>query len=139
MDFLAFSYWTVSYWLQESWAIGVEWWLTKLEYKNTRGIANYGDYDYAISVGYPNKQGYQYWSLATSNKYTNIYINLIDDYNEKGILSTTDDNVKGYTLATIEDNMLHQIFTLKSLEKQMKEYKPAGVTDDDIDKLLLYY
>ena len=60
-------------------------------------------------------------------------------YNEKGILSTTDDDVKGYTLATIEDNMLHKIFTLKSLREQLKDHKPAGVTDADIDKLLLYY
>ncbi len=35
--------------------------------------------------------------------------------------------------------MLHQIFTLKSLEKQLKEHKPSGVTDEDIDKLLNYY
>ncbi|MCX6166556.1 MAG: hypothetical protein NT021_01030 [Sphingobacteriales bacterium] len=139
MDFLAISYATVSTWLQESWAVGVEWWLTKLEYKNTRGIANYGDYDYVISVEFPNKQGYQKWTLADDNEYTNIYINLIDDYNEKGILSTTDDDVKGYTLANIEDSMLHQIFTLKSLEKKLKEHKPSGVTDEDIDKLLNYY
>jgi hypothetical protein len=139
MDFLAISYATVSTWLQESWAVGVEWWLTKLEYKNTRGIANYGDHDYFGNDQYPNYRGYQYWSLATSNKYTNIYINLIDDYNEKADFQTTDDDVKGYTLATIEDNMLHQIFTLNSLEKQMKEHKPNGVTDELIDKLLTYY
>ena len=139
MDLLAFSYWTVSTWLQESWAVGVEWWLTKLEYKDTRGIANYGDWNYNVEVEFPNKKGYQYWDLGDDSDYTNIYINLIDDYNEKFEYNNTDDNVKGYTLATIEDEMLHQIFTLKSLEKQLKEHKPAGVTDDDIDKLLTYY
>jgi len=139
MDLLVLSYWTVSTWLQESWAVGVEWWLTKLEYKYTRGIANYGDWDYNLDVEFPNKKGYQYWTLADDSDYTNIYINLIDDYNEKLEYGSTDDEVKGYTLANIEDEMLHQIFTLKSLEKQLKEHKPNGVTDADIDKLLTYY
>ena len=49
------------------------------------------------------------------------------------------DDVKGYNLATIEDNMLHKIFTLQSLREQLKAHKPAGVTDADIDKLLLSY
>lgn len=139
MDLLAISYWTVSYWLQESWAMGVEWWITKLEYKNTRGIPNYGDWNYLVPVERPNSQGYQYWTHNYDWKYTNVYINLIDDYNESQGIWTVDDNVKGYTLADIESNMLRNIFTFETLKEQLKENKPNGVTDANIDILLSYY
>ncbi|MFM6975592.1 MAG: hypothetical protein ACKOW2_01930 [Sphingobacteriaceae bacterium] len=139
MALVALSYFTVSFWLQESWATGVEWWITKLEYKNTRGIPNYGDWSYLVPVQDPNYRGYQEWTHSYDWKYTNIYINLIDNYNEKMLFGTVDDNVKGYTLAYIESNMLRHIFTLKTLKKQLKAHKPNGVTDADIDKLLIYY
>lgn len=139
MVLAALSFFTVSFWLQESWAIGVEWWVTKLEYKNTRGIPNYGDWSYLAPVQDPNYRAYQEWTHSYDWKYTNVYINIIDDFNEKALFNTTDDNVKGYTLAYIDENMLRHIFTLKTLRKQLKAHKPNGVTDADIDKLLSYY
>lgn len=41
----AIQYWQVSRQIQESWAIGVEWFLTHKEYAE-RGIPNYGQHDY---------------------------------------------------------------------------------------------
>jgi hypothetical protein len=136
------QYTLISGQLQESWAISVEWWLTKLEYKNTRGIFNYGDWDYDFGVVYPNNQGYQKWTLGTDSKNTNIYINIIDDFNDQVLfqfVGTPDDNVHGYTLSQIESTMLKNIYGLYSLGQQLKANKPAGVTDADIDKLISYY
>lgn len=138
------QYTLVSGQLQESWAIGVEWWLTKLEYKNTRGIANYGDYNFFASISYPNKYAYQYWYPGNSPKYTNIYIDLYDDYNELNQLIGNDigfvnDDVSGYTFSNIEANILSHAYGKESLATYLKLNKPAGVTDSQIDQLLSFY
>jgi hypothetical protein len=126
--------------LRESWAVGVEWWLTKLEYKNTRGIANYGDWNDNTLVQYPNYQGFQNWNKQLYPDYTNVYINLIDDYNEKPFFGPVDDDVKGYSLFWIEDLMLKHIYNLDDLKQQLKDRpKPLNVTDADIDKLISFY
>jgi len=136
------QYTLISSQLQESWAIGVEWWLTKLEYKNTRGIPNYGDSDYDVGIVYPNNQGYQFWTINYDPTNTNMFINIIDDFNDQLLfqfVGTPDDNVYGYTLSQIESTMLKNIYGLYSLGQQLKANKPAGVTDADIDKLISYY
>ena len=138
------QYTLVSGQLQESWAIGVEWWLTKLEYKNTRGIANYGDYNFFSSISYPNKYAYQNWYPGNSPKYTNIYIDLYDDYNELNQLIGNDigfvnDDVSGYTFSNIEANILSHAYGKESLATYLKLNKPAGVTDSQIDQLLSFY
>jgi hypothetical protein len=132
--------------IRESWAIGVEWWLTKLEYKNTRGIANYGDWNYGIDVGFPNRYAYQFWNLNQDQSNTSLFINLIDDYNEfnqlfSGILKvgTVNDQVSGYILADIEAQVLHDTYWLNNLSNKLKLNKPNGVTDAQIDELLSYY
>lgn len=126
--------------MRESWAVGVEWWLTKLEYKNTRGIPNYGDWNDNTWVQYPNYQGFQNWDKQTYPDYTNIYINLMDDYNESLGIGSVNDNVKGYSLFWIEDLMLKHIYNLNDLKQQLKDRpKPLNVTDVDIDNLISYY
>jgi hypothetical protein len=126
--------------MRESWAVGVEWWLTKLEYKNTRGIPNYGDWNDNTWVQYPNYQGFQNWDKQTYPDYTNIYINFMDDYNENQGIGSVDDNVKGYSLFWIEDLMLKHIYNLNDLKQQLKDRpKPLNVTDVDIDNLISYY
>lgn len=139
MTLSAIGLWMVTKQLRESWPTAVEWWLTKLEYKNTRGIANYGDWNYNVNISPPNKQGYQFWTKVDYPNYTNIYINIIDDYNEKAGFGTTDDNVKGYSLFWIESLMLKNIYDLDDLKLQLKDVKPAGVTDASIDQLISYY
>ncbi len=139
------QYSQVSTQLQESWAVGVEWWLTKLEYKNTRGITNYGDWNYSVGVQYPNQYGYQYWNKTSEPTYTNLSINLIDSYNELGQnflgygTGTTNDQVGGYTFANIENNILKHAYGLSSLATKLKANKPTGVTDTQIDLLLSNY
>jgi hypothetical protein len=140
------SYLLITAEIRESWAIGVEWWLTKLEYKNTRGIANYGDWNYGIDVGFPNRYAYQFWNLNQDQSNTSLFINLIDDYNEfnqlfSGILKvgTVNDQVSGYILADIEAQVLHDTYWLNNLSNKLKLNKPNGVTDAQIDELLSYY
>lgn len=134
--------------IRESWAVGVEWWLTKLEYKNTRGIVNYGDWNYSTYVLYPNQYAYQFWNnnlFANADKYTNLFIDLVDDYNEfnqsfagwpKGIV---DDEVKGYKMSVMEEFMTIDVNNLDDLKSWLKLSKPNGVTDQQIDLLLSHY
>lgn len=133
----------VTHQIIESWAVGVEWWLTKLEYKNVRGIGNYGDWSYATWTNFPNYKGYQLWTPSSDgNKYTSLFINLIDFYNDKQMSlspETPDDEVSGYTFSNIERNMLNDCYGKSSLAVQLKSHKPIGLTDAAIDKLLSYY
>ncbi len=149
MNWGVIQYWQVTSQLQESWAVAVEWYLTHIEYAE-RGISNYGNWDYYPSnpPQYPNNLAYQYWnSDRNSNKYTSLYINLIDDYNENnkillnGYIGTIDDQVSGYTLPFIESNILKHAYGLTSLANELKSHKPSGssITDAQIDLLLSFY
>lgn len=111
-----------------------------MEYKNTRGIPNYGDWSFNENVQYPNYRGFQNWNIIDYPKYTNLYINIIDNYNEKPIFGTVEDNVNGYTLAWIERLILSNIYTLNDLKNQLKNHpKPLNVRNADIDQLLSHY
>jgi hypothetical protein len=129
--------------LQESWAIGVEWWLTKLEYKNVRGISNYGEWNYNVPVIYPHKNAYQYWKKDLNNisqNYTSLFINLIDNVNDKNIyFNSPNDQVSGYTLSYIEKNILKHSYGISSLSARLKSFKLPGTTDAQIDLLLSAY
>lgn len=127
--------------IRESWAIGIEWWLTKLEYKNTRGISNYGDWDYDIYLEYPNWLGYQYWNKSQySADYTSLFINIVDNYNDStGFISSPEDEVTGYTFSELETKVMYSSFSKSSVASELKKIKPAGITDEQIDKLISYY
>lgn len=119
--------------IRESFAVGVEWLLTGMEYRE-RGIiataapdyADYGtsDYDPAISPGFPNRQAYQYWGIGNQDDadYTNLFINLIDDYNESthnltfwGI-GVIDDRVSGYDIGDIQRQVLPHARNMNQFE-----------------------
>jgi hypothetical protein len=135
------QYWQVDAQLQESWAVAIEWRLTHLEYAG-RGITNYGEWDYNPNPApqYPNRQAYQYWTLNTNSIYTSLYINLVDNINESTIFfGRPNDEVAGYTLAFIEQNILKHSYGLWSLGNELKSNRPVGVTDQQIDELLSFY
>jgi len=143
------QYWQVGRQLQESWAIAIEWYISHIEYAE-RGVANYGQFNYYTITGggapiYPNDFAYQYWNGDFSGWYTNLYIDIVDDHNELGVLypphpnGSIDDQVSGYTLPSIESDMLKHIYGLSSLSEQLKSHKPAGATDAQIDLLISYY
>lgn len=133
--------------IRESWAVGVEWRLTQLEYKITRGIPNYGDWDYSTDLQYPNQYAYQFWSTSVSpnaDKYTNLFIDLVDDYNEYNQnfpgwgLGTVNDMVANYQLKEVEKR-LKNINNLNDLNLELKFIIPDGVTNQEIDLLLSHY
>jgi hypothetical protein len=139
-----FQYWQVMRKLQESWAIGVEWFLSNLEYAS-RGIPNYGRANYYPSnpPDVPNTYAYQYWNIGENDGwYTPIYIDIIDDVNQSAQFyfpfgsGTINDQVQGYSLPFIELEMLKHIYGHSSLAQQLKAHKPVGVTDAQIDLLI---
>ena len=85
---------------------------------------NYGkpEYYYFQSDFRPITYAYQYWNPHNySNKYTSLFINIIDDYNELGLpflgkyQGFVDDRVKNYSLSGIE-SYLDEIYTLDELK-----------------------
>lgn len=136
------QYTQVSNQLQESWPIAVEWWLTHLEYTE-RGINNYGESTYNPTTAppqFPNTQAYQYWTLGTDPTYTSLFINLVDDINDNTLFfGRPNDEVTGYTLAFIEENILRHSHDLNSLSNALKNNRPVGVTNLQIDNLLSFY
>jgi len=147
------QYSQVSRQIQESWPTAVEWLITGLEYQN-RGVANYGEWSFnpASPPVFPNVQAGQYWHFISgntdNNRYTSLFINLVDNFNELGhnfgtfgnpITGLVDDQVAGYTLADIEDNVLKHSYGLSTLSQYLKSNKPTGVTDAQIDLLISQY
>lgn len=134
--------------IMESWATACEWHLTGLEYR-ARGIANYGQSDYFVNgLGFPNIYAYQYWNRSIHEDYTSLFINLVDDFNENGVnlrtladplFGTVDDRINGYTLGNIQNIFLKNIYGSGSLNSQLKANKPIGVTDANLDLLLVNY
>jgi hypothetical protein len=135
------SYSQVEGQIRESWAVAIEWFLSNIEYRD-RGIINYGQWDYhpVNAPQYPNDRAYQYWSLNTDKEYTSMFINIIDNINDSGIFfSAPDDRVTGYSLPFIEANFLRHCPEKYSLAVLLKNNKPVGITDADIDLLLTSY
>lgn len=90
--------------------------------------------------GFPNRFGFQNWTLDFDPVSTSLFINLVDDFNDMTAFpGRPNDQVTGYTLANIEANMLRNCFALGTLSQQLKANRPAGVTEAQIDLLLSAY
>ncbi len=132
------QYGQVSIEIRESWPTAVEWFITQMEYRE-RGIGNYSDPFYAVG-SFPTRFGHQDWrpGTASTDNYSCVFIDLVDDYNQAGRFGNTGltDNVTGYTMAGIEQGFLKHVYGYGSLRDQAKDNKPAGVTDEQIDELM---
>lgn len=203
----------------ESWARAVQWRVTQIEY-SARGIS-----DYDVPPWNDVEQRHlQNWDSGWSHKYTPLFIDLIDNYNQsleygglpsnrcpcggafdganclvytvgsgmtplieddafwhtphpsygcpqtyippgRGNCFVMDipatclpfiygqgmyfrpagnpvrpyDDVNGYTLAYIESTFLKDVYGLHSLKQELKQHKPAGVNNKQIDILMDYY
>lgn len=95
----------------ESWARGVQYFLTRMAYSNYRGG-------------------------ATSSKYTNVVVDLIDtdadNASNNGYGPTNGDNVTGYTMCQIEDALIG-INTWIKWKDNIKKYNNA--TKNNVDAL----
>ena len=135
----------ISNMIVESYPTAVEWVITGIEYQGL-GITNYGlnNYNPFNTPSRPNLLAYQYWRNGTSsNIYTPIFIDLIDNFNQNGVTlvgtsqtSNINDQVNGYNLREIE-NRLHKVYGLSTLSTELKgNIRPNGVTDQQIDNLI---
>ncbi len=130
----------VSSTVRESWAIGIEWYLTQLEYKQ-QGISNYGDASYDADVGYPLQYGFQFWNRRRNAELTSLFIDLVDNNNQNGQSfgrfrkGTVNDPVRGYTFAQIESAVLKHTYGLSSLRDNLVIVKPGETTEAAIDIL----
>ncbi len=130
----------------ESWAVALQWHITSIEYRE-RGIFNYGAPNFFNGVdGFRVNFGYQYWNQNIGTDYTSLFIDLVDNNNQAGQnfaptnrIGTITDLVNGYTLNSIESGFLKHVYGLSSLREKLKENRPSGVTDDQIDQLLDQY
>ena len=137
----AIQFLQVSETIRESWAVGVEWYVTQMEYK-ALGIQNYGDPDYQSRVNYPALHAFQYWNKKRSQTLTSLFIDLVDKNNQRGQIfggnriGTVDDPVAGYSFSQLESKVLKNVYGIESLKHELKENKPVEILDQQIDLLL---
>ncbi|MBP5722248.1 MAG: hypothetical protein J6X18_01500 [Bacteroidales bacterium] len=150
------KYQTVHRFVDESWAEAVSWALLNDEYRRMAIKINRWDFQNYTSNLY-NDTG---WSSSWKENwgdfyfYSPIFIDLIDDVNQryynindKGVKSRTEsnradvpnDNVTGFTLKYIQDNILPTSFGLSSLKESIRKNKIAGISDSDLEGLLSCY
>ncbi len=140
------QYLQVSNQIVESWAVALSWFVSQIEY-NDRGIGDYGLESYSPNnpPRRPCQYAYQYWNLSIDKTYTSLFINIVDDFNERNQNFPTrgtgevDDNVTGYFFADIEKNILKHSYGITSLRNKLIEYLPSGVSVSDLDLLLSHY
>jgi hypothetical protein len=128
----------VSLKIHESWAVAVQWQITSLEYKEL-GILNFGDPGFTDTEIFRLRNAYQFWNptLEYGENYTSIFIDLVDDYNQATINGFhVNDNITGYTLSGIEKDFLKHSYGFSSLKDELKDHKPNGVTNEQIDTFM---
>ncbi len=127
------SIYTANTRIVESWATAVELFLTKKEYQ-ARGITNYGDpgYNPTDYTFIPTNQAYQFGS--GNDSYMPFFIDLVDDYNQKTLLSPSYlyDDITGYTMPFLE-TLLAIVQSPADLRTWLKTGKPSNVTDEQLD------
>lgn len=127
------KFWQVSKIIYESWADAVEWALT---------IKEYEDLGVTIPKYILNEMSKQnYWPYSNSdNAYSPLFIDLVDDINQKIIHGgdRPDDSVSGYTMDKLSRIALKS-YSLSSLKSSLKNNKPSGISDEQIDQLFVKY
>ncbi len=130
-NYVVFSY---TAFIRESYACAVEWSITNDYYRNTLGDSDYQHY-----------WSYQWWTREKDengdfNVYTPIFIDLMDNYNQNIFnQNRCKDNVSGYTLKEIQDEILSTSYGEYSLRQTLKSNLKHGATAAQIDELLDNY
>lgn len=142
-----FNYAITTKTIYESWAEAVEWAFSNDEYHKMG--AKYGGAK-AINYDCPYT-GQLKWPFVTDKDYTPLFIDLIDNVNQRynvyiggvivnyGSTSYPNDRISGYTLPYIQNNILRNSYGLSSLRDEIKKHKITGVTDADINELFTLY
>jgi len=130
--------------IYESWATAVEWALTNDEY-HTMGARFGGD----AAINYYHEFLYQLRNV-NGEVYTPIFIDLMDDYNQRvgglingvfqeGNTNLPNDLISVYTLSYIQNNILKDSRGISSLHTAVRSNKISNVTDNEIDELFALY
>lgn len=129
---LTIQFWQVSSFIKESWARCVQCILTSHHYQNDLGI-NYIHLD-NVQNWSPQREG------ERGYQYTPIFIDLIDERNQnEENLSWCKDNVSGYTLEGIQNNILGTSYGMHSLRQTLKANLSDNTSEEQIDELIDNY
>ncbi|MBI9056010.1 MAG: hypothetical protein JEY96_19470 [Bacteroidales bacterium] len=130
------QYMQVSEIVYESWATAVEWALTNDEYH--RMGDRFGG-DAAINLNY--NSGKMYWPVDATWEYSPIFIDLMDEINQRLIMGVSypNDLISGFSLSYIQNNILNDAYGLSSLRNAIKDNKLSNVTNSEIDELFALY
>jgi hypothetical protein len=123
------------YLIRESWAEGVSVHITNQRYGQLAP-----NYLGSAIAGYRYRQFYQTDGIADFEAYSPFVLDLMDNYNQSVSNSASngphfDDAVSGYTLSEIQWGINDQI-TIGDIGQRLKQIKPSGVTDNEIDNLI---
>ena len=121
--------------IQESWALTVQWMFTNNEYRKMLNI-----YNLQSLKEYNYRDGYQKWDKGSDNYYTPLFIDFIDEYNQKQRIGgdRPNDRISGYSISSLE-MILFGVRDFTLLRSFLKQNKPQNVTNDDVDNLIDFY
>jgi hypothetical protein len=127
------EYDNTSKFVRDSWACTVDWYLTLNEYHNL----NAND---AIIDKLDNNNSEQNWpNTSRALRYSPLFIDMIDDYNQWDIDDTRpNDEVSGYLISIIDQN-LKTLKCYNDIETFMLNNRPSNVTNSQIYTLLKLY
>lgn len=144
---------TISDFVCESWAQAVSWVLSNDEYRDMASRIHRLDFlNYTSMLHYD--LGWESTTEGTLRDYSPIFIDLIDDVNQKyydkdkygNIMKKDrispyipDDKVTGFTLKYIQDKILPTSFGASSLKESIRKNKISTVNSTDLETLLSYY
>lgn len=147
----------------ESWARFVEYYLTKLEYTELGLYDIYSPYIEGTTYREPNRHNRQTWNRSLLNgsdkkhysKYTPIYIDLYDDFNQQqyyrsinnaNYFNYPDDDINLQNISILQSFIFHTTSfsemknTLHIFRRTFFSREPAGkLTEENINKLFSYY
>ncbi len=136
----------VSKFIRESWATGIELFITTLEYSPY--LSNYGNFNYSQpNLGRPLSYANQYWKkdIGDNYDYSSIFIDLVDSHNQffsspNIYFQYPNDPVSGFKYFQLESKIMPNTFALSSLLTNLKNNKPNnGLTDTMLESFILEY
>lgn len=148
----------------ESWARFVEYYLTKLEYTELGLYDIYSPYIEGTTYREPNRHNRQTWNRSLLNgsdkkhysKYTPIYIDLYDDFNQQqyyysinntNYFNYPDDDIHIYNIKKIQD-LIFNSTSFTDTKNQLLNYRQIfsikdcrefNISEENITKLFSYY